>query len=313
MRILFWVIAAAISFEVSASEKLNLPRRWVVFPFAVENELRASADNAWWKSREVLTVNKRFLVASRQFLLQKDVYQPRKTLKSEDISVLGKLLEADMIVTGVGDSRRFQLYVYLVQSGGLFWTKVTSFQPGADPASQLEVLVPRMMQELVRNLPFHGFTITDPLIGKVVFEDGPAKLAIVDVGNSDNLSTQTDLQWVEVILPDKPNPDTPLLFQAKLAVVGEGRVSKVRRGVVVAEILRAGKIEDLTEKTMVRIPKLADGDPDPFLTKTDQEKKQIELMPTQINPVTSGSETNRRTATFFGSLITFLGILVLAF
>jgi len=93
-------LTSLVSFQAGA-ENLSLMRRWVVFPFDSDTPAnKNSAENAWWKTRERLTLSKKYLVASRQFLIQKDVFQPRKNLNPDDVKLLAHLLDADVVVTG---------------------------------------------------------------------------------------------------------------------------------------------------------------------------------------------------------------------
>lgn len=316
MKYIFAILIFGNLALAANSESLNLLRRWVVFPFAADSDLRSVADSAWWKTREVLTQNKKFLVASRQFLIQKDVYQPRKNLDPNDVMVLARLLDADVLVTGFNEAKKFQVNVYLAQNGMLFWSKIATFQPAVAPVEQFENLALKVFQELSSVIPYQGFTIIDPLIAKPVFEDGTKKLAIIDVGNTDGLSTQTDVQWVDVKIPSHPEKDTPILGQSKMAVIAEGRITKIRRGTVVAEIIRATNMDDIKEKVFVRIPKIAEKVTEPFLSQTNKEKKDFilpELSTTQIPAVSGDDGGQRKNTTIFGGLLSFLGILALTF
>lgn len=55
-------------------------RRITVFPIKTESFLTEAAEEAWWKMRETLTENKRFLVASKNYLVQKDVSESGGTI-----------------------------------------------------------------------------------------------------------------------------------------------------------------------------------------------------------------------------------------
>src|SRR5258708_6486349 len=118
LAVLIFVVSGA---HTVRADTLNLMRRWVVFPFDAEAPLKSAAEAAWWKCRERLTSQKKYLVASRQLLIQKDVYQSRRELGPDDVKLLSNLLEADVIVTGFTEGRQFILNVYLAQNGEIFW------------------------------------------------------------------------------------------------------------------------------------------------------------------------------------------------
>src|SRR5690349_4977842 len=63
--------------EIALADTLNPFFRWAVFPFdAADDKLKIAAEKGWWNAREKITSKKRFLVASKQLLIQKDVFEP---------------------------------------------------------------------------------------------------------------------------------------------------------------------------------------------------------------------------------------------
>ncbi|MCB0386940.1 MAG: hypothetical protein KDD43_16215, partial [Bdellovibrionales bacterium] len=57
--------------EDSGPVEHPLLRRITVFPVQADNSLIKATEEAWWLVREALTENRRFLVASKNFLIQK--------------------------------------------------------------------------------------------------------------------------------------------------------------------------------------------------------------------------------------------------
>jgi hypothetical protein len=309
------VLAIGLGQSLAQAEDLALMRRWVVFPFDADTPaLKNAAENAWWKSRERLTNGKKYLVASRQFLIQKDVFQPRKELAPDDVKLLAHLLDADVIVTGWSENREFQLNIYLGQNGRLFWTKKLGFHPSLKATDQLELIADKLSQEFISNMPYQGFVITDPLIGKTVYEEESKKYVIVDVGSTDDLQEGMEVQWIQVVLPEKPDfkEGVPLYNQSKIQVIGDGKVSKIKRGVFIAELDRAKSAELITERTMVVIPKIANKIGEAYLTKDIvKEKNSPEVLPTLINPIAPESQGAHRSTLVFGSVISVIGLLLL--
>jgi hypothetical protein len=315
-KLLIFLILVTTPLSAKA-ENLELMRRWVVFPFGADSSLKASAENAWWKFREKLTGDRKYLVASRQFLVQKDAFQPRKELSPDDVKLLGHLLDADVIVTGYSEHRQFTVNVYLTQNGELFWTKHISFHPSLKESDQLELVSEKLSQDLLNQIPYHAFTVTDPLIGKAVYEETNKKYAVIDVGNSDDLPVGAAIQWVNVILPERKDGEPskkPLADQTKIAVIGEGKIVKIKKGVVIAEIQKATTNDEIKEKTLVRIPfeekkTVAAADLD---TQTIHQHLVPEMVPTVIAPVTADSTGARKDTLIFGSIFGVLGIIALA-
>jgi hypothetical protein len=297
------------------SENLNLLRRWVVFPFDADTPaLKNAAENAWWKSREKLTSGKKYLVASRQFLIQKDVFQPRKELTPDDVILLSHLLDADVIVTGFSENREFQLNVYLGQDGHLLWSKHLSFHPSLKATDQLELICAKLTQEFLSQVPYQGFVVSDPIIGKTVYEENNKKLTQVDIGSAADLEEGMDVQFVQVLIPSKADykEGQPLLPQEKIEILGEGKVLKIKNGSFVAEITRSKSLDMITDKTMVTIPKLAIKLGESYVgAEVAKEKTAPESLPTIINPVAPESQGAHKQTIIFGSVASIIGLLLL--
>src|SRR4051812_42407301 len=97
MRILFCLLAFLILPVSSWAEvRHTLLRRIAVFPIADANV--STGEEAWWQMRELLTKDQRFFVASRRFMVNRGVFQPRKLLKPADAIILSKILDAQALV-----------------------------------------------------------------------------------------------------------------------------------------------------------------------------------------------------------------------
>ena len=172
-----------------------------------------------------------------------------------------------------------------------------------------------MSQDLLDQIPYQAFTVTDPLIGKPVYEETNKKYAVVDVGNTENLSVGSEIQWVDVVLPENAGPG-PLIEQTKIAVIAEGKIVTVRRGVVVAEVQKATADDKIIEKSLVRIPsevkkmEVAMGLTDD-LAPLPHQHLAPEMIPTVVSPVTPDSAGARKKTLLFGSIFSILGIIAL--
>src|SRR3954468_6467929 len=107
----------------------SLIRRLTVFPIKTSPEYQQAADETWWELRETLTRDKRFLVASKNFLMQKDVYQARSKLSPADAIILGKLLDANALITTHLDDRILTMRVYEGDYGRALWEQKIMLQP----------------------------------------------------------------------------------------------------------------------------------------------------------------------------------------
>src|SRR6185503_6700203 len=106
------LLAFSICAQAFAQTDHTMIRRISVFPIKTAPEFQQVADEAWWELRETLTRDKRFLVASKNFLMQKDVYQARSALTPADAIILGKLLDANALITTHLDERNLTMRVY---------------------------------------------------------------------------------------------------------------------------------------------------------------------------------------------------------
>lgn len=294
MRFFSILILLLITQTVDA-EELKPIRKWVVFPFeAVDEKLQSSVDKAWWDVRQKITEKKRFSIASKQFLIQKDVYQPRKNLKPEDVKYLANLLEADVVVTGWSEYRDFRLNIYLAQNGQLLWSKKTGFHPSLKASEQLLSISQRHISEFLDKLPFHGNVVKS--------DDTTKNTASIDIGNNNSLAINDEVQFLSITLPAQWDESASLNnLQSKLMM--QGKVLKPKKTYSVVEI----KDNSITpnEDTFVFVPK-------------EQKKNQYqdvlapELQATIEEDVGPGAE-HPKNVIVFGSIFSFLAILILAF
>ncbi|MBK9294450.1 MAG: hypothetical protein IPM57_08395 [Oligoflexia bacterium] len=295
LKLNFFIILLLLSYLAQAAESLKPIKNWVVFPFdAVDEKLKPSANKAWWDIRQKITETKKYSIASKQFLIQKDVYQPRKNLRPDDVKYLSKLLEADIIITGWSEYRDFQLNVYLSQNGELLWSKKLGFHPSLNPSEQLFNISQRLIQEFLDKLPFHGVLVKS--------DDTTVNAVSIDIGKNENLSMSDEVQFVNIELPDKW--DTSIgLNNLQITAMALGKVVKPKKAYSVVEIKKDLNLPE--EGIFVFVAK-------------EQKRKQYEqtlapeLQPTLEEDVGPGGE-HPKNVIVFGSIFSFLAILLLAF
>lgn len=242
----------------------QLVRRLVVFPFQVGSEnqvaqqglqkqsLQTIADESWWQVRETLTNSRRFLVASKQFLIKSDVFLPRGELQPADALILGKLLDAHSLITAQLKNRTISMQAYDSGTGLVLWRKEIVMHPSLRIADQLSESAKKLVNDFIASFPYQGFTHVDPLIGQPVYEEANVQLVQVDVGSNHKVTAGDMVQWVRI------NATNALpLFQggAKIRVFAEGRVTRIEQGMATVELLRATKVSEIKEFSLVRIPR----------------------------------------------------------
>lgn len=245
--ILFFVMAPAM-----AQTDHTLIRRISVFPIKTSPELSHVADEAWWELREHLTRDKRFLVASKNFLLQKDVYQARSKLSPADAIILGKLLDANALVSTWIDDRTLHMNVYEGEYGRPLWQHQLILQPSLPVAEQLQPAVTKLVNDFIASIPYHGFVVTDPLQGRPVYQEGRRLLVKAEVGATAEVDVGDQAQLIRVY-SDHLKP----LFThgASIEVFAEGRVVERVRESIIIELDRVNRSNAIADGTMVRLPR----------------------------------------------------------
>lgn len=307
--LLSWIASALLGFTSVANAQIDhqLIRRMAMFPMQAAKELEGPADEAWWQARDELTKSRRFLVASKQFLVKSDVFQPRSELEPADAIILGKLLDAHALVTMVLDGRRITTTVYDGGNGLILWKKSVSLHPSLTIADQLPQMARRIMNDFIASIPYQGFTVVDTLIGQPVYEEGDVKLANVDLGTTTNAQIGDVVQWIKIT-----STTSAPLFQggSKSTIFAEGKIVRIDQGVAIVEILRATGLKNITEFTLVRIPREAERMVGEFtISETPRTTLTAELVAPEASPMEEIARERRPLLTalsFIGSMAAFL-------
>lgn len=226
-------------------------RRITVFPIKTEPFLNEAAEEAWWKMREALTENKRFLVASKNYLVQKDVFQSRGELSPADAIILGKLLDADALVVTYLREKILHMRVYEGQYGRSLWHKEFQLQASIPVAKQIVGSTKKLILDFISSVPYQGFVITDGLIGKPVFSEGEKHLVKINIGENTSIEVGDQVQMVRI----KSDSLRPLFLDGAMSeIFAEGRVVSISREIIVAEVLRATNIDEIHDLSLVRLP-----------------------------------------------------------
>ncbi|MBK8201587.1 MAG: hypothetical protein IPK68_04470 [Bdellovibrionales bacterium] len=226
-------------------------RRITVFPIKTESLLTEAAEEAWWKMREALTENKRFLVASKNYLVQKDVFQSRGELSPADAIILGRLLDADALVVTYLKDKILHMRIYEGQYGRSLWHKEFQLHASIPVAKQIVSSTKKLVLDFIASVPYQGFVITDGLIGKSVFSEGEKNLVKINIGENAAVEIGDQVQMVRI----KSDSLRPLFLDGAISeIFAEGRVVSISREIIVVEVLRATNIDEIRELSLVRLP-----------------------------------------------------------
>lgn len=280
-------------------------RRIVVFPLDTNGEYRKDADLAWWKIREFLSDQQRFLVATKRFMEQNEVFQPRKTLLISDVILLGKLLESDCLITTYVENKKLYMSAYSGQDGLLLWRKQIEINASKPISLQLEDLSTRLIKDFMASLPYQGFQIVDPLDQKPLIEEGSTIMARVDVGAISAAAPGQKVQWLEI-----DRSSTQPLFQggSQIKVIAEGEVIKNENQVLTVEIQRVKDLKLLKKKSLVSIPDEYKRIYDAYAIRSARDiKPSLNLL---SEPMTDAKEQNEETRPLLVALTSIANIVV---
>ncbi|NQZ02480.1 MAG: hypothetical protein HRT45_17615 [Bdellovibrionales bacterium] len=273
MRIFqIFILASSLLLSVvgKAQESHPLMRRLAVFPLLTPVKYKAIAEDTWWDLRKFLTEDQRFLVASKNFLQQKDVYQARGELKPADAIILGQLLEANAVVTTFLNDSELHMAVYEAEYGRLLWTKKLQLQQSLPTSSQIKKASLRLARDFVSAIPYQGFVVKDSLKKSTVYQDEGRQYVKTQIGVGANIEVGDKIQFVRV----KATSLKPMFLDgATVEVFAEGQVERVDRSEVTVQLLRATSLQDIRPKSLVRIPKEFKRLQQEFALKNDLNKK----------------------------------------
>lgn len=252
MKRIFLGIAALWASTAIAQTDHTLIRRVSVFPIKTDPEFQKIADDTWWELRETLTRDKRFLVASKNFLMQKDVYQARSKLQPADAIILGKLLDANALVTTWLEERTLHMHVYEGDYGRPLWEHQVILQPSLPIHEQLQPAVVKLAQDFIASIPYQGYIVTDTLKGRPVYQEGRRLLARAEIGTTAEVDVGDPVQLIRVF-SDNLKP----LFTngAAIEVFGEGRIVERDRENITIELDRLNRSAQVNDGAMVRLPR----------------------------------------------------------
>lgn len=300
----------AESTETESSTVHGVVRRIAVFPLAVE-ENRKEADAAWWTVREFLASTQRFLVATKRLMSQKDVFQPRKALPPTDVILLAKILDADCVISTYKTNDSLKMAAYSGSDGFLLWENSIAINPSLPVGKQLESVSLKLVRDFLATIPYQGFQIVDPLVGKSTYEEGDITLARIDMGAKANVQVGETVHWLEI-----ERQNSKALFQGggALKIFAEGSVVKVENQTALIEIKRMTDVKRLTEKSLISIPNEYSRVHAQFaMTDSSAPKVSTLMLSSPMYPTETKSTQSRPLLTSLASVASLVALLLLAF
>lgn len=301
LTLVFCVTAHA---QTSRKKPVGFIQKAVVFPIEAQKPFQKVADDAWWTIREELTDTKRILVAAKRFMVQKDVYQPRKTLEPPDVILLSQLLDSDVLITSQLVGRDLTMIAYDYFDGGILWQQTLSLHPSIPIEQQLKESAKQLIRDFIASLPSQGHVILDPLINTPVYEEGDIHLAKGDAGANSRVTERDTIQWIRI---ERVGSGPLFGSGGRIEVIGEGQVLKVENGILTSEIKRTKNLQDIQTFTLIRLPKEAE-----FLTTQYSLKSDKVLKPElRYNPLPPTTEQDDKGKPLFAALAGIASIVAL--
>ena len=303
----FTCLALFVSIAANAQVEHNLVRRITVFPVKAGQEFTSVAEESWWQIREALTDNQRFLVASRNFLIQRDVFQPRSELKPADVVILAKLLDTNAIVTTFLEDRTLSMRVYEGEYGRILWSHDYQLQASLPISEQLVDASKKMIYDFIASIPYEGFVKIDPMSKSAILKQGTKSFVKVFAGKGTNVVVGDSAQFIRLYHDSiKPlfGPDTaPEIF-------AEGIVASTIEDGFFIEITRMVPGAQIKEMTLVRFPTEMKRLRDTYLINRDAKARiDTEFYAPEMTPTKAKIAENKplvASLAFIANLATFL-------
>lgn len=310
MRKILLLLAFQILLPILAQAEVEhtLIRRIAVFPIADANV--SNSEEAWWQMRELLTKDQKFFVASRRFMINRGVFQPRRTLKPADAIILAKILDAQALVVTFLKDRNLNMRVYEGENGYLLWEGNAEFHPALPINDQLIRMSTQLMNAFVLSIPYQGFQVSDEVIGKPVYEEDSKSYAQVFIGANSKIEVGDSAQWIQV------TGDVGQAFfssTTKITVIAEGQVKEIKGDRAVIQIQKMADPSLLRDNTLVRFPKEINRLQELYVGPDKDSSLAPEYLSSELKNSNEFSKDHQSTSTFMMWVATLVGFILMAF
>lgn len=306
----FFVFSSLVPQISSAQEEnQNLLKRVVVFPISSNDTDKVLNDKIWWNIRDIISDDRRFLVASKKFMVQQEVFQPRENLKPADAILLGRLLDTHAHIVTQLKNKVLKMEVLSGFDGLPIWSQEWPLQASAPVSDQILSASEKLTKMFLASVPYQGFHLLDPLIGEPLFENGDQVFAKVDLGTNSQAKIGDSVLWVELArVSSEP------LFQAggKLTVIGEGLITAKENDIYTVQVVRVKELKGLISKTLIRVPSEVERLQKENLPAGSVDRFIPELSSSALKPAKNPSHESRPLMMALSSIANLVALLLLA-
>lgn len=197
--------------------KISSIKRLVVFPAQGVDE--SLVDELWWQARSITAQDLRFTVATRRLMINRQVLAPRGELKTADAVLLGRILEADALISMYIKDAKAWVKVYRSEDGLLVWQGEQAFNPALSLKDQTLGLFSGLIKRFIVSVPYIGYQVNNPISGEIMDTSETHALVYIQTGGVE-LEIGQRIQWGELIVSQLPL----FLSERKLNILVEGEV-----------------------------------------------------------------------------------------
>jgi hypothetical protein len=308
-RLLGIILIVVYSFTVFGADiEHTLIRKIVVFPI-FESDPSSVSEEAWWQIREALTRDKKLLIASKRFMVNRGVFQARRSLRPADAIILGKLLDADALMVCYIENRTLKMKVYDAENGYLLWEAESEFHPAISIEDQLVKNSEKLAADFLRIIPYQGFTLYDEANDQVLNTKDNKTYAKVFIGGLSDVKSGDIVQWISL----EADAGRTLLEESKSHLIADGVVIEVSGDEATVEVQNMADKELIQENTLVRFPKEIAKLKDLFSREGKNLGASAEYLSHDLKPVATLQKENKASATGFAFFFSLVGFILLAF
>lgn len=287
---------------------LNI-RKMAVFPIANINT--SNSEEAWWQIRESLTRDQRFFVASRRFMVNRGVFQPRTQLKTSDVIILGKILESECIYISYIKERNLHAIAYDSENGFKLWEGEYNFHSVIPVNDQVVAASQKLAEQFLSTFPYQSFQVVSEDSKNIQTENDNNYAFVFSPANSD-VKVGDEVQWISV----EADPSFPLFTQGlKVNILAKGSVVEVKDRQAKVQIEALKSPQDFKDSAIIRIPRLESLWKEQFQDSDEKSAKlSYEYLASELSPNKSiKPNTHNPTSTALSWLFSMAGFILLAF
>lgn len=289
----------------------SLVRRLVVFPLKMDTFLGEESEETWWSVREELTKSRRFLLASRNFMINRDVFQGRGRLSTADVVILGKLLDSHSLIVTFLENRKLTMISYECEYGQALWEQSLELHASIPLRQQIQPASLKLINDFLASFPYQGYQTVDSLIGTPLYTDKDEKMSKVYVGVRSQVQVGDLVQWIDIEILDL-NP----LFQGggQITVKAEGKVVSIADEIITVRLDRVNPEKKINQWDLIKLPSESRRLQEQWALQAEKSQRaSAHLVSNSLESVIDSQEGTRSFAASIAFVVNLATFLLLAF